>query len=147
MKDADRCSRDLVSGDVSGPVGKRSGAANGVDPVGSPLVSPRAMFAALLRLAVVTLVLASGCAPTVYSVHVLPAARVVEEAEQAGAAEHAPYEYYFARAHLEQARHAAAESAYQDAIRYAKVAAEHGRLAQRRARERMSAARDQEPQR
>jgi hypothetical protein len=117
--------------------------ANDVDPAGSPLVSRKAMFAALLRLAVVSLALASGCAPTVYSVHVLPAARVVEEAEQAGAAEHAPYEYYFAQAHLTQARRAAAESAYQDAIRYAKVAAEHGRLAQRRARERMAAARDE----
>lgn len=92
------------------------------------------MFATL-RLAVVVMALVPACAPTVYSVHVLPAARVVEEAEEAGAAELAPYEYHFARAHLEQARVAAAESAYQDAIRYAKVAAEHGRLAQRRARE------------
>ncbi|MCA9616006.1 MAG: DUF4398 domain-containing protein [Sandaracinus sp.] len=101
------------------------------------------MFRAL-RLAVVVLALAPACAPTVYSVHVLPASRVVEEAEEAGAAEHAPYEYYFARAHLEQARVAAAESAYQDAIRYAKIAAEHGRAAQRRARESMRRARNQE---
>ncbi len=117
-----------------------------VDPSGSRLVIPRGMFAAL-RLAVVVTVLASaasGCAPTVYSVHVLPAARVVEEAELAGAAEHAPYEYHFARVHLEQARVAAAESAYQDAIRYAKVAAEHGRLAQRRTREALGAARDRD---
>lgn len=107
---------------------------NDIDPSGSRLVSRRGMIAALRLALVVLAAVTSGCAPTVYSVHVLPAARVVEEAEQAGAAEHAPYEYHFARVHLEQARVAAAESAYQDAIRYAKVAAEHGRLAQRRTR-------------
>lgn len=77
-----------------------------------------------------------GCAPAVYTTHVLPASRLVAEAEQAGAAERAPYEYYFARAHLEQARVAATEAAYQDAIRYAKIAAEHGRRAQRAMSER-----------
>ncbi|MBX3248911.1 MAG: DUF4398 domain-containing protein [Myxococcales bacterium] len=78
----------------------------------------------------------SGCAPAVYTTHVLPASRLVAEAEQAGAAERAPYEYYYARAHLEQARVVASEAAYQDAIRYAKTAAEYGRRAQRQMSER-----------
>lgn len=102
------------------------------------------MFAAL-RLTVVVMALLSACAPTVTSVHVLPAARVVAEAEEAGAAELAPYEYHFARVHLEQARAAAAESAYQDAIRYAKAAAEHARLALEHAQEARREARRESP--
>ena len=80
-----------------------------------------------------------GCAPTIYSVHVLPAARAVSQAQEAGAATHAPYELYYAQAYLEQAREDAGESAYQDAIRNAKVAEEFGvkarDLARRRLRE------------
>ncbi len=115
-----------------------------VDPSAEPLVLPRPMFATL-RLAVVVMALLPACAPTVCSVHVLPAARVVAEAEEAGAAELAPYEYHFARVHLEQARVAAAESAYQDAIRYAKAAAEHARLALEHAQEARRETRHESP--
>jgi hypothetical protein len=78
-----------------------------------------------------------GCGPMIYSVNVMPAARVVHQAEEAGAAEHAPYEYHYARAHLEQARHDAGEAAYQDAIHNAKIAEEYGVKARDLARRRM----------
>lgn len=81
--------------------------------------------------------LLGGCGPMIYSVNVMPAARVVNQAEEAGAAEYAPYEFFYARAHLEQARHDAGEAAYQDAIHNAKVAEEYGLKARDLARRRM----------
>ncbi len=81
----------------------------------------------------------AGCGPTLYSVQILPAARAVAEAEEMGAPEHAPYEYYFARANLDKAREEMGEANYQDAIRFAALAEEYGvkarRLARRRLRE------------
>lgn len=91
----------------------------------------------LARLALVLTVALGGCGPMIYSVNVMPASRVVHQAEEAGAAEYAPYEYYYARAHLEQARHDAGEAAYQDAIHNAKVAEEYGVKARDLARRRM----------
>ncbi len=74
-----------------------------------------------------------------YTINVMPAARAVEQADEAGASEHAPYEYYYAEAHLDKAREEAAEASYQDAARYADIAEEHGvkarDLARRRLRE------------
>lgn len=74
-----------------------------------------------------------------YTVNVLPASRVVEEAGEARAAEHAPYEYYYARAHLDEARQEASQGHYQDAVEYAETAEEYGNkardLARRRFRE------------
>ena len=97
--------------------------------IGAP---PRWLCVALWTLAV-------GCGPTIYTVHILPASRSVEQAREAGAPEHAPYEYYYAQAHLEHAREEAGEGSYQDAIRHAKVAEEYGvkarDLARRRLRE------------
>ena len=79
----------------------------------------------------------AGCAPTLYTVHLLPASRAVEQAEEAGAAEHAPYEYHYARAHLDKAREEAGEASYQDAIDHAQVAEEYGVKARDLARRRM----------
>ena len=80
-----------------------------------------------------------GCGPAFYTVHIVPAARLVKQAEEVDAAEHAPYEYFYAREHLRQARWEAGEGQYQDAIRHAKVAEEFGAkardLAKRRLRE------------
>lgn len=80
-----------------------------------------------------------GCAPTLYTVHILPAARAVHQAEEAGAAELAPYEYHYANEHLRQAREEAADAFYQDALGHAKIAEEYGEkaldLARRRRRE------------
>jgi ABC-type branched-subunit amino acid transport system ATPase component len=83
--------------------------------------------------------LLTGCGPTFYTVHIMPASRVVEQARQAQAAEHAPYEFYFAVAHLKKAREEAAEASYQDATRFAEKAEKFGskarKLSQRRMRE------------
>jgi len=82
-------------------------------------------------------VLALGCGPTLYTVNVVPASRSVTQAEEANAAEHAPYEYYFASEHLDKAREEAAEASYQDAIRFAEIAEEYGTKARDLARRRM----------
>lgn len=78
-----------------------------------------------------------GCGPTIYTVHVLPASRAVRQAEEAGAEEHAPYEYHYANEFLQKARAEAGEASYQDAIRHAKVAEEYGVKARDLARRRM----------
>lgn len=91
-----------------------------------------------LRIIFGTLVfLLGGCGPAMYTVNIMPAARAVEQAGEAGAAEHAPYEYYYALEHLKKAREEAAEASYQDAIRYAETAEENGTKARDLARRRM----------
>lgn len=74
-----------------------------------------------------------------YTVNMLPASRAVEEAAEAHAAENAPYEYYYAKAHLDEAEQEASQANYQDAVRYAKTAEKYGKkardLARRRFRE------------
>ena len=72
-----------------------------------------------------------------YTIHILPAALAVEQAREADAAEHAPYEFYYAREHLRKAREEAAEASYQDAGRFARVAEEFGVKARDLARRRM----------
>ena len=81
--------------------------------------------------------LLGGCGPTLYTVHILPASQAVEQAREANAAEHAPYEYYFAEAHLHKAREEAAEASYQDAIRYAEQAELFGTKARELSRRRL----------
>jgi len=98
--------------------------------LGRMVALPRWVCVALWTLAV-------GCGPTIYTVHILPASRSVEQAQEAGAAEHAPYEFYYARAFLRQAREEAGEASYQDAIRHAKVAEEYGLKARNLARRRL----------
>jgi hypothetical protein len=50
----------------------------------------------------------------------------VDEAREANAKWHAPYEFHLAEAYLRQARIEAAEASYEDAIHYARVAEEFG---------------------
>jgi len=78
---------------------------------------------------------ASGCGPGLYLASVRPAARAVARAAEAGAEEHATYDYYFALAHLDKAREEAAESAYQDAADHARTAREHAERAEATSRE------------
>lgn len=102
----------------------------------------RALPHALGRAPVVVVLasVASGCGATLYTVDVISAESVVAEAEQAGAAELAPYEYYAAREYLTEAHEEASEASYEDALRYAQAAGRLGReareLAQRRRDER-----------
>ena len=72
----------------------------------------------------------AGCGPGLYLSALRPAARAIERAQAAGAEEHAPYDYYVARAHLDKAREEAAESAFQDAADHARVAREHAERAE-----------------
>lgn len=79
----------------------------------------------------------AGCGPAIYTVHILPASRAVEQARLADAAEHAPYEFHYADAHLRKAREEAGSANYQDASRFAEVAEEFGVKARDMARRRM----------
>ncbi|MEM9190253.1 MAG: DUF4398 domain-containing protein [Myxococcota bacterium] len=78
-----------------------------------------------------------GCGPALYTVHITPAARAVEQAREADAARHAPYEFYYAEAHLRKAREEASEASYQEAIRFAGIAEEYGDKARDLARRRL----------
>lgn len=97
------------------------------------------MRRAVLLVVSVLLAGAQGCGPVVYSVAVAGAAQAVEEARQAGATQHASYEYHYALEHLNKAREFANEAEYQNASDMANVAEEYGNrardLARRRHRE------------
>jgi hypothetical protein len=79
----------------------------------------------------------AACGPTLYTFNSIPASQVVEQAREADANEHAPYEYYYARAYLDKANEEAAEANYQDAIRFAERANEFGTKALELSRRRM----------
>lgn len=67
----------------------------------------------------------------------------MHQAEQSGAPEHAPYEYWTAHEYLEKAAEEANEGNYQDAIRFAERAREMGELAQQETSRRMRASREE----
>ena len=79
---------------------------------------------------------ATGCGPLLYTVNVLEATQIVEEARQAGAPTASPYEYYFAQAHLDKAREEAGEAHYQSAHEYSRVATDYATRARDTARRR-----------
>ncbi|HJL20134.1 MAG TPA: DUF4398 domain-containing protein [Sandaracinaceae bacterium LLY-WYZ-13_1] len=81
--------------------------------------------------------LTAACGPSLYTFNSIPASQAVEQARQANAAEHAPYEYFYARSYLDKAREEAAEANYQDAIRFAEQANEFGTKARDMSRRRM----------
>jgi hypothetical protein len=70
-----------------------------------------------------------GCGGVQYSIAVNAAASRVEEARALGADQLAPYEYYFAREHLQQAQIEAAEASYSDAVTLAEEAENHANSA------------------
>src|SRR5262245_38857553 len=63
----------------------------------------------------------SGCGNTLYSIHANAASSRLEEARELGAEKLAPYEYYFAKEHLQKAQEEAAEADYSDAADFAEV--------------------------
>ncbi|UJR82088.1 DUF4398 domain-containing protein [Sandaracinus amylolyticus] len=87
-----------------------------------------------------------ACGPSLYTFQILPASSAVSQAEQAGAPEHAPYEYWTAHEYLEKAAEEANEGNYQDAIRFAERAREMGELAQEETSRRMRVSREDEAQ-
>jgi hypothetical protein len=95
------------------------------------------VLAAARKAVLVSVVMISGCGPTLYSANVHKASKRVESARHAHAAEHAPFEYYYAVENLEKAREEAGHASYQSAIEYARVAKEYGEKARDLARRRM----------
>ena len=65
---------------------------------------------------------ALGCGPALYIASIRSAEQKLEEARDENARWYAPYEYYYAEAHLKQAQEEAAEASFEDAVRYAKTA-------------------------
>lgn len=92
----------------------------------------------LLLAGALSLAMLPGCGATLYYVDVIAAGSIVNEAEQAGAPEHAAYDYWLAREYLEKAHEEAAEASYEDAIRFAQQARHHAEQARDRTRERRS---------
>jgi len=70
-------------------------------------------------------VLLSGCGAVRYAVAIRTAAARVEEAKALGADRLSPFEYYFAKEHLEQAQIEASEASYSDAVTLAGEATTH----------------------
>ena len=70
-----------------------------------------------------------GCGGVQYAVEVNSAASRVEEARALGANQLAPYEYYFAKEHLQQAQVEASEASYSDAVNLAEEAEDHANTA------------------
>jgi uncharacterized membrane protein len=77
---------------------------------------------ALTFAAIVLLIPALGCGSVYYTASANAAASRLEQARVMGAETQAPFEYYFAREHLRQARVEAAEASYGDAASYAETA-------------------------
>ncbi len=90
---------------------------------------------------------ASGCGPVWYTAEIISAESIVSEAEQAEAADRAPYDYYLAREYLVKAREQAAEASYEDAVHYAQEAHRAGALARDQARASLRADPDDEEDR
>ncbi len=82
-----------------------------------------------LALGLLALPLLSGCGGVYYAVNANSAANRLEEAREVGAETAAPYEYYYAKAHLEQAQVEAAEASYSDAADFAQTAEEYAEKA------------------
>lgn len=76
-----------------------------------------------------------GCGNTLYAISANSASSKVEEARELGAEEYAPYEYYYAQAHLEKAKREAAEADYGDATNLADEAEEYADKAIRLSRD------------
>ncbi len=70
-----------------------------------------------------------GCGGIHYAIEVNSAASKVEEAKALGADQLAPYEYYYAKEHLQQAQVEASEASYSDAVNLAEEAEDHASAA------------------
>jgi len=66
----------------------------------------------------------TGCGGLYYAIEGSSASSRVSEAREVGAESLAPYEYYYAKAHLDQAAIEASQGHYSDAAAYAETAAD-----------------------
>lgn len=71
----------------------------------------------------------SGCGPVAYSLDSSSVERVVAAARAENAGYYAPYDLYFAEAHLDKAHEEAAQGHYEDAIHALVVARTYGKRA------------------
>ena len=78
---------------------------------------------------------AIGCGNTLYAVQANSAASKLEEAQELGAEQYAPYEYFYAKEHLQKAQSEAAEADYGDAVDLAAASEEYADKAIRLTRE------------
>lgn len=77
----------------------------------------------------------TGCGNALYAVQANSASGKLEEAHELGAEQYAPYEYYYAKEHLQKAQSEAAEADYSDAIDLAATSEEYADKAIRLTRE------------
>lgn len=115
-------------------------ASSTVDAISTPLLasvrlmSPR--HTQILAVASIAAgMLLAGCGGALYATHASSAESKLEQAKHLGAETLAPYEYYFAREHLEKAKSEAAEGDYSDAMSLAELAEEHADKAIKLSRE------------
>ena len=102
------------------------------------LTQPRALNlgrAARYVSLVVSVVSLVGCGNTLYAVQANSASGKLEEARELGAELYAPYEYFYAKEHLQKAQTEAAEADYSDAVDLAEVSAAYADKAIRLTRE------------
>ena len=86
-------------------------------------------------LAVLAGLVACACGNTVYAIQANSASNALAEARELGAEKLAPFEYYYAKEHMEKAQEEAAEADYSDAINIAEEAEEYANKAIRLSRE------------
>lgn len=89
----------------------------------------RRVLFVLWKLRSLAFCLLAACGPVTYTLDVNEAERVVTRARAENASYFAPYDLYFAEAHLAKAHEEAAQGRYEDAIHAAGVALSHGRRA------------------
>jgi hypothetical protein len=83
----------------------------------------------VLGLGIVAGGVCAGCGPVAYSLDSSSVERVVSAARAENAGYYAPYELYFAEAHLDKAHEEAAQGHYEDAIHALVVARTYGKRA------------------
>jgi hypothetical protein len=82
----------------------------------------------------------TGCGSTLYSIQATSASGKLEQARELGAEQSAPYEYFYAKEHLQKAQSEAAEADYSDAVNLAEASETYAEKAIRLAREARSGA-------
>jgi len=82
----------------------------------------------------------TGCGSTLYSIQATSASGKLEQARELGAEQSAPYEYFYAKEHLQKAQSEAAEADYSDAVNLAEASEAYAEKAIRIAREARSGA-------
>lgn len=79
---------------------------------------------------------AAGCGPIEYSAVILDAHAAMAEAREADAHIHAPYEYYYAKEHIQKSREEAGYADYQASAQFGRTAEEYAMKARDIARNR-----------